>query len=208
MNRSNSQFLVMICAILFCALGTSAGWAADAAKALDTCAGCHNKDGVSADKDVPTIAGYSANYIGETLAGYAKKDRPCPETKVRTGPDKGKATDMCKVAGALSEAEIKQVANFFAGKKFVHAAQSSDPVLAKKGAAIHQRNCEKCHSENGSSPDDDSGMLAGQWMPYLRQTLADFKAGKRPIDKKMKPKVDALEPADVDALVNYYGSFK
>lgn len=205
MNRSTSLTGLVICAALFCAPGTSAVWAADA---TNTCTSCHNKDGVSTDKDVPTIAGYSATYLSDTLAGYAKKDRPCPETKFRSGPDKGKVSDMCKVAAALSDAEIQQVASYFSGKKFVRATQSADPVLAKKGAAIHERSCEKCHSENGSSPDDDSGMLAGQWMPYLKQTLLDFKAGKRPVGKKMKPKIDALQPADVDALVNYYGSFK
>jgi sulfide dehydrogenase cytochrome subunit len=208
MKRSNSRTLLVICAALFCAQGASTAWAADATKAIDTCASCHNKDGVSTDKDIPTIAGYSAAYISDTLAGYAKKDRPCPETKFRSGADKGKASDMCKVAGALGDDEIEQVAKYFSGKKFVRANQVADAALAKKGQAIHERNCEKCHSDNGTSPDDDSGILAGQWMPYLKQTLADFKAGKRPIGKKMKPKVDALQPADVDALVNYYGSFK
>jgi sulfide dehydrogenase cytochrome subunit len=208
MKRSTSRTLLVICAALFCAQGATAVWAADASKALDTCASCHNKDGVSTESEIPTIAGYSAPYISETLGGYAKKDRPCPETKFRSGPDKGKASDMCNVAGALSEDEIEQVAKYFSGKKFVRAKQNADPVLATKGEVIHTRNCEKCHSENGSSADDDSGMLAGQWMPYLKQTLADFKAGKRPIGKKMKPKIDALKPEDFDALVNYYGSFK
>jgi sulfide dehydrogenase cytochrome subunit len=208
MKRSTSRTALVIGALLFLTQHASAVSAADAAKAVDSCASCHNKDGVSTDKDVPTIAGYSAPYISDTLAGYAKKDRPCPETKFRSGPDKGKATDMCKVAGALSDPDIQQVAAHFAGKKFVRATQNADPALAKKGAAIHERNCEKCHSENGGSADDDSGILAGQWMPYLKQTLVDFKAGKRPMGKKMKPKIDALQPADVDALVNYYGSFK
>ena len=59
-----------------------------------------------------------------------------------------------------------------------------------------------------AAPDDDAGILAGQWMPYIRHTFEEFSSGKRPIPKKMKPKFDELTKDDVDALVNYYGSFK
>ena len=33
-------------------------------------------------------------------------------------------------------------------------------------------------------------------------------SGKRPMVKKMKPKMEKLDQADIDALINYYGSFK
>ena len=46
----------------------------------------------------------------------------------------------------------------------------------------------------------------------IHETVArpykEFKTGKRPMAKKMKPKMEKLEPADIDALINYYGSFK
>ena len=45
-------------------------------------------------------------------------------------------------------------------------------------------------------------------MPYLKEQFKDFQSGKRPMVKKMKPKMEKLEAADIDALVNYYGSFK
>jgi sulfide dehydrogenase cytochrome subunit len=115
---------------------------------------------------------------------------------------------MCQVAKDLSDADIKQVAQYFAGKKFVRAQQKFDPALAKKGKEIHEHTCDKCHSEGGSLASDDAGITAGQWMPYLKEQFKEFKAGKRPMVKKMKPKIEKLEPADIDALVNYYGSFK
>lgn len=199
---------LMICAALFLAQGATMAWAADVTKTVETCASCHGKDGVSTETDVPTIAGFSDTYISDSLTAYGKKERPCPETKYRSGPDKGKAADMCHIATNLGDDGIKQVAKYFSGKKFVRAHQSADPALAKKGQQVSERNCEKCHSEAGSKASDDSGMLAGQWMPYLKQALADFKSGKRPMSKKMKPKIDDLQPADFDALINYYGSFK
>jgi sulfide dehydrogenase cytochrome subunit len=45
-------------------------------------------------------------------------------------------------------------------------------------------------------------------MPVIRQQFKEFSAGLRPMDKKMKPKYEKLTPADLEALVNYYGSFK
>jgi sulfide dehydrogenase cytochrome subunit len=185
--------------------GTSA---ADAGKLAEQCANCHGKDGVSTESDVPTIAGFSADYFSESLMHYKKKERHCPEAKYHSGDKKGQKTDMCNIAKDLSDADMKELGRFYAGKKFVRAQQNFDPALAKKGKELHERSCEKCHSENGSVAKDDSGMLAGQWMPYLQEALADFKAGKRPIDKKMKPKIEKLDKVDFDALVNYYGSFK
>ena len=183
-------------------------WAADAGKLAEGCANCHGKDGVSSESEVPTIAGFSAAYLDESLTRYKKKERNCPETKYHSGEKKGQKTDMCSIAKELSAADIKQLSQHYAGKKFVRAKQKFDPALAKKGAVLHERGCEKCHADNGSSPKDDSGILAGQWMPYLQEALADFKNGKRPIDKKMKPKIEKLDKADFDALVHYYGSLQ
>jgi len=88
----------------------------------------------------------------------------------------------------------------------VRATQKFDPALAKKGKALHERGCEKCHSEGGSLASDDSGILAGQWMPYLTESFKQYSSGKRPMPEKMKPKMQKLDQADVDALVHYYGS--
>lgn len=181
---------------------------ADAGKLAEGCANCHGKDGVSTESSVPTIAGFSAAYLEESLGRYKKKERHCPEATYHAGPKKGQKTDMCQVAKDLSAADIKQLSQYYAGKKFVRAKQKFDPALAKKGKELHERSCEKCHSENGSVAKDDSGMLAGQWMPYLSEAMADFKGGKRPIDKKMKPKIEKMDKADFDALVNYYGSLQ
>jgi cytochrome c553 len=56
--------------------------------------------------------------------------------------------------------------------------------------------------------EDDGGILAGQPLAYLKAQLADYKSGKRSAPTKMKPKTDALQPADIDALAAYYASFK
>ena len=207
MTQKATGFALLASAGLFSLSLATAAWAANLNK-VENCANCHGKDGASTESDVPIIGGYSEPFISDSLTAYQKKERPCPETKYRGGDKKGQKTDMCQVAKDLSEADIKQVAQHFAGKKFVRAQQKFDPALAKKGKEIHERSCEKCHSEGGSVASDDAGITAGQWMPYLREQFKEFKTGKRPMAKKMKPKMDKLGPADIDALINYYGSFK
>src|SRR3990172_8076628 len=207
MTRQTTRIALLAGAGLFSLSLASGAWGADVNKLVEGCANCHGKDGASTESDVPIIGGYSAVVLSDNLTAYKKKQRPCPETKYRSGDKKGQKTDMCQVAKDLSEADIKQVAQHFAGKKFVRAQQKFDPALAKKGKEIHERSCEKCHSEGGSLADDDAGITAGQWMPYLREQFKEFKTGKRPMAKKMKPKMDKLGPADIDALINYYGSF-
>jgi sulfide dehydrogenase cytochrome subunit len=208
MTYKTTRFVLLAGAGLFSLSLATGAWAADVNKLAEGCANCHGKDGASTESDVPIIGGYSATVLSDNLVAYKKKERPCPETKYRDGAKKGQKTDMCQVAKDLSEADIKQVTQHFAGKKFVRPVQKFDPALAKKGKEIHDRKCDKCHSEGGSLASDDAGMTAGQWMPYLKEQFADYKSGKRPMVKKMKPKIETLEPADIDALVNYYGSFK
>jgi len=189
------------------ALAGQAG-ATDIAKLIENCVSCHGKDGTSTESDVPTIGGMSQGYIEYNLADYSKKKRPCPEAAIKAGPDKGKKSDMCAVSKNLSDSDISQLAKFFAGKKFVRAVQKFDPELAKKGKSIHQKNCEKCHANDGGEAKDDAGVLAGQWTPYLKMTFEEYAAGKRHMEQKMKPEIDKLDPAAVEALLNYYASVK
>ena len=99
---------------------------------------------------------------------------------------------MCTVAAALSEADIAAMADALSKKPFVRAKQTADAAKAAHGKQIQDANCTKCHTEGGSSADDDAGILAGQWMQYIHHTFEEFKSGQRPLPKKMKPKFDAL----------------
>lgn len=180
-----------------------------AAGVLDTCAGCHGTNGTSNDKNLPIVGGLSAQYIGDTMDEYKSGGRNnCPEYTVQSGEKKGTKTDMCHVAKDLSPADVKTVAEHYSSKPFVRAKQSADAALAQKGKLIHDEHCEKCHAEGGSLPDDDAGILAGQWMPYVKVQLDDYHSGKRTIPDKMVPKVQKLGPAEIDALVQFYGNAK
>ncbi|MGA9855612.1 MAG: cytochrome c-553 [Gammaproteobacteria bacterium] len=184
----------------------SAGAAsATAPAAAQECESCQGPNGVSADKNIPIIAGMSAFYLDGEIQAYQRGLRPCPEVKYPKDPAKP-ATDMCVIAKKLSPTDSTAVDKYFAAQPFVPATQSFDPKLAATGKQIHSDDCELCHSEGGSVADDDAGILAGQWIPYLQQTMNDYKSGKRQMPAKMKPKFDALSAGQINALVQYYAS--
>lgn len=170
---------------------------------VDGCAGCHGEKGASTHEKIPTIGGLSAFYIEEQLIAY-RKERPCETVEYPEGPQKGESTDMCQVAKDLTESQIAELAEYYEQLPFVPAEQEYDAGLASTGAKIHQRNCEKCHSEGGSLAFDDAGILAGQWKPYLRQSFEEYRTGERWMPEKMEPKMKALSDTDVEALLEYY----
>jgi len=184
--------------------------AADINAIMAKCANCHGKDGSSTDPNIPIIGGMSSAYLEANLAAYKSKDRPCPQTEFKAGEKKGTKTDMCEAVKDLSGADIKQVADFLAKQTFVPAAQTIDAALAAKGQAIYKQSCEKCHSDNGKAADDDAGILAGQWIAYMKAQMAEVKSGARKTDKKnkMKQVVGELDPAQNDAVLNYFASQK
>ncbi|MBU1776699.1 MAG: c-type cytochrome, partial [Gammaproteobacteria bacterium] len=198
----------LLSATVFCLTFSAAATAADVNKLIEPCTACHGKDGNTTEADVPNIAGYSVEYFASAFKKYNKQERPCVETEVRSGSGKGTKTDMCKSIKDLSEGDLNQIAEYFAGKTFVRTAQTTDPALVKKGKSIHEKKCENCHSEAGSFPSDNAGMLGGQKMSYLKSQLKLFREGKRPMTKKMKPKLESLDDAEIEAVVHYYGSIQ
>jgi sulfide dehydrogenase cytochrome subunit len=163
---------------------------------VDTCAGCHGTDGVSVGPATPTIAGISTEYFVEYMQAFKSGEAP--------------STIMGRIVKGYEDEDIEKMAEYFAKQKFVPAKQDYDKTLVKKGRKLHDKYCEKCHAEGGTSAEDDSGILAGQWTTYLRWTMDDFKADRREAPKKMKKKVSKLLEKEGDeglkALDAYYAS--
>ena len=203
-NRMSRKQLSLVMAALALALAPAS--VALPAEPEQACMDCHGKGGASTEDDVPSIGGVSEQYLLDSMAAYRDSKRPCPETKFRAGDTKRPKTDMCKVASKLSAEDFARVAKTFAGKPFVKAKQPFDKAKAASGKKVHDLQCEKCHSEGGAAPDDDAGILAGQWMGYMKETFAQYSKGARPQPEKMKVKYNALKPGELEALLNYYAS--
>jgi sulfide dehydrogenase cytochrome subunit len=163
------------------------------------CEACHGPNGISLMNDVPTIAGISELVLEDAIYAYREGDRSCKDSG-------GASLTMCAPAAALEEADITAVAEHYAGLPFAAADQEADAAKAAQGKAIHDRDCEICHSQGGTDPEDDASILGGQHMGYLRHALTEYQAGARPQPRPMEAKVSSLSAADIDALVHFYAS--
>lgn len=176
--------------------GTALAATPSASMLANTCAGCHGTNGSSVGPASPTIAGISPDYFVESMEAYRSGERP--------------STIMTRIAKGYTDEEIKLMADFFAQQPFVRVPQKYDAKMAQKGKSLHKKYCEKCHEDGGRSAEDDAGILAGQWAPYLGYMMEDFTSGRREMTKKMKKKVGELQAghgdAGVEALVHFYAS--
>ena len=170
----------------------------DATMLANTCAGCHGTDGVSIGPATPTIAGLSTEYFIDMMDAYKADEIP--------------STVMGRIAKGYTEEEIALLAKHFAELPFVRLDQNFDKGAAERGAKLHRKFCEKCHEDGGRLGEDDAGILAGQWTPYLRWSMDDYISDKREMTKKMRKKVTKLleehGDAGVEQLLHFYASQK
>jgi sulfide dehydrogenase cytochrome subunit len=173
---------------------------------ISDCNDCHGNNGISTDNDVPIIAGQSYVVLEDALIAFAADSQPCKESEYRHGDTSRAAVTMCNLAAELGDEQIEALSEYYESLPFVAAEQEFDTDLASRGAKIHERNCEKCHSEGGSLADDDAGILAGQWTPYLRTSIDEYLSGERAMSKKMAEKMERVKTEDFDALLHFYAA--
>ncbi|MBT8101909.1 MAG: c-type cytochrome [Gammaproteobacteria bacterium] len=196
--------------LLTALLGTafSTANAGDVDALMKGCNDCHGPGGVSQASDVPSLAGLPEFVHADALYLYKDEERPCADSKYRHGDTSRPATTMCAIAADLSEDDIDALAAAYAEMEYVRVKQDFDAALAAAGEAVHNEHCDMCHSDAGTNPDDEAGMLGGQPMGFLRNSFKEFLADTRGQPKKMKEKMDLLSEADLEALAHYYGSIQ
>ena len=176
--------------------GVAAAATPSASMLANPCAGCHGPNGSSMGPATPTIGGLSKDYFVEAMLDYQKGKRA--------------PTIMDRIAKGYSKEEIDLLAEYFAKQPFVRIKQDVEPKLAAFGEKLHKKYCEKCHEDGGRSTKDDTGVLAGQMMPYLQISLDAFVRGSRDMTKKMQKRLEPLYEKygdkGMETLVHYYGS--
>lgn len=179
-------------------------YAADIGKLTHECEECHGKNGNSEHPEVPNIAGFSVTYTHDAMMAYKNGDRPGVKYKEEDGDE----TDMNAIAKKLSEDDINALAEHYSKQTFKsHAGeQKTDPKLVKKGEKLFKKQCKKCHADFGTDPEDDAGILGGQWMKYMERQFKMFHDGDRPMPKKMKKKFKKLKESDHEAIIHALGS--
>ncbi|CAA6824624.1 MAG: Cytochrome c, class I [uncultured Thiotrichaceae bacterium] len=174
------------------------------AQAKEHCGNCHGADGNSNDPKVPNIAGFSVTTFLDIAESYRDGSRHADKYT----PKVGDANDMSTIMRSMGDPSLQVIAEFYASQPFKRHPQKTDPAKVAAGAKLHEKNCEKCHSESGSLADDDAGILAGQWRPYLQDQFTKFSSEKRGMPKKMKKKFSPLTEEEKAALLDFYASQK
>ncbi len=174
-------------------------------KLIQSCEDCHGANGITVAQSVPSIARISASVQSDALKAYKAKTRPCPKVNYARGDTKREG-DMCSIAKDLSDAQITDLAAYYAAKPYGALKQPVDAAKSASGKAIHARDCKDCHSAGGADPADDAGILAGQPATWLKEVLLAFRKGAIDQPKKMKAVVAKLSDADIEALAQYYAS--
>jgi len=159
-----------------------------------TCFACHGPEGASTGPSIPSIAGLAEEFLDDKMMAY-KEGRQF-------------STVMQRILKGYTKGEIEAMAKYFSRQKYVVNTQQVDPKLAEAGAKVHKKACEKCHEDGGRS-GEEAGVLAGQWAPYLRYMMEDYRTGRsKMLEKKMAKKVEKLSDADTEALIHFYAGQK
>lgn len=188
--------LIPIAALLLCG-----GFANTEPAQIEICVACHGVDGSGAGYDyVPIIAGTPAAHLEEALFAYQDGARNCVGVPV-----------MCEAVAPLSEVEIVELAAYFSAMTRISSDEPFDQRLARDGELIHEEHCAKCHVlPDDENVEDALGIpLNGQRAAYLRMALGAYLTGDREtLVPTMAEKIALLDQRKIEALVNYYASYK
>ncbi len=165
--------------------------------AAKMCQGCHGQDGISTRDNVPSIAGISVGVHADYMYAYKEGARVCSDAKTKA---------MCTMTARLSDEQIEELAEYYAAMEYRPVEQAFDADKAAAGAAIHEAQCSKCHTDGGRNPDDEASILAGQPLAYLMTSLKQFAAEQREQPEAMQRRTAGLSEADIEALAHYYAS--
>jgi cytochrome c553 len=151
---------------------------------LLVCNTCHGQNGVPKNADTPIIWGLQESYLLKQLRDFQKGDR---DNDVMTW-----------MATALSQAELEPTAAYFAKRNWPARPSAAASASPPNGIAV----CQICHQQNlvGGLPGP---RLAGQSYEYLIEAMNRFAAGERTNNADMVKIMEAISPAEREAMARY-----
>lgn len=162
----------------------------------NVCAACHGADGNSAITLNPKLAGQHPEYLLKQLTNFKEGKRA---NAVMSG-----------IAGALSPAEMKELANYFAGQKQTlgkaksNGAGSLGEKIYRGGiAATGVPACAACHGANGAGIPKQYPRLAGQHADYALQQLRTLRTSERANAPMMMTISAKMTDAEMQAVADY-----
>jgi cytochrome c553 len=169
--------------------------------AREVCSKCHGKEGLSPSSMVPHLAGQQAVYMDNQLRQFRNHGRSDPHAQ----------SDMWGIAGPLSNADIKALAEYFAAKAAPQPVPA-DAARAARGKAIAQAGVEErdvpaCFSCHGPQAKGMGPIprLAGQHRDYLFRQIKDFRGSVRE-GATMHENAKAITDEEAQALAAFFAS--
>lgn len=158
------------------------------------CYGCHGPDGYSQAEHMPSITGLNFRYFYAVMQGYRK--------------DRRKSTIMGRIAKGYKSGQLQHMALYFGSQSWQARRVEVDMDKARRGQALHQEFCEKCHKHNGHFQDKETPPLAGQARGYLLFQMTDYRvaATVMPQPPLMQERLEKLTDDDLQALSEFYVS--
>jgi cytochrome c553 len=165
------------------------------------CGACHTSDGSRGAPAYPILQGQHPEYLVKQLAEFKSGKR---ENAIMKG-----------LVTALNEADMKNVAAFYAGKQAKPGfAKHKDTVqLGEKiyRGGIQERQvpaCAGCHSPNGAGIPAQYPRIGGQHADYLTAQMTAFREGKRANSAQMQAIAARLSDKEVAAVSDYVAGLR
>jgi len=166
------------------------------ATATNVCAACHTSNGSRGSPANPIIQGQHPEYLAKQLAEF--------KAGKRTNPI------MQGMAAALSDADMKNVAAFYASKQPKPGfAKNKDQVsLGEKiyRGGIADRMvpaCAGCHGPSGAGIPAQYPRLSGQHADYTTAQLTAFRSGARANSPQMIGVAAKMNDKEIKAVSDY-----
>ena len=160
------------------------------------CAACHTNDGSRGSAANPILQGQHPEYLVKQLTEFKSGKRASPI--------------MQAMAAQLTEADMKNVAAFYAGKtaKPGFAKNKDSVALGEKiyRGGIADRSvpaCAGCHSPNGAGLPIQYPRLGGQHGDYTEAQLVAFRAGARKNSVPMTGVAAKMNDREIKAVADY-----
>jgi cytochrome c553 len=172
-----------------------------AAISTSVCAACHTNDGSRGIAANPILQGQHPAYLVKQLAEFKAGQRENPI--------------MRGIAATLSEADMKNVAAFYASKQ-AKPGFAKNRDLATLGEKVYRGGvaersipaCSGCHGPNGSGIPAQYPRLAGQHADYVEAQLVAFRGGVRHNNPAMTGVAAKLNDREIKALSDYVAGLR
>ena len=160
------------------------------------CAACHSNDGSRGSPANPILQGQHPEYLVKQLTEFkaGKRDNAI----------------MRAMASALSEADMKNVAAFYASKQ-AKPGSAKNKELATLGEKIYRGGiadravpaCTGCHGPTGAGIPVQYPRLGGQHADYIEAQLVAFRGGVRKNNAVMTGVAAKLNDREIKAVSDY-----